>query len=234
VSTLLITDLDGTLGNSDAEISRGLSLLAKASVRATMCILTGRSLNSLRPFTNVMRPGTLVSPWGGGNILEFTGHDFVSATPRAVVRHVHGPDAPHYIAIPRVPRITVDDEVHLRPGQKALRLDVVAGYWRFNAGEGDTALQFAQARGLAVSHGRDCIWVNLGPVPAPRMHTLRQCRAHVRAQRVVYLGDSASDAECIDEANCFFVPRDSVLIGAPGVTPFSDVDSLLRNHLAVL
>lgn len=125
MSTLLITDLDGTLGSSDAEIARGLTVLAQVHERAMLCILTGRSLNSLRPFTSLMRPGTLVAPWGGGNILEFTGHDYVNATPRAVVRHVQGPDAPHYIAVPRVPRITVDDEVHVRPGQEAPDCDLV-------------------------------------------------------------------------------------------------------------
>jgi hypothetical protein len=234
VSTLLITDLDGTLGASDTEIVRGLAQLAQVARRVTMCILTGRSLSALRALASHIEPGTRVAPWGGGNLLRFTGCDYVGTLPRNVVPHTHEPDAPHYIAVPRIACISADDEVHLRPGQEAPGCDVVAGYWRFDAGEGDAALRFARARGLFVSRGRDHLWVNMGPVPSPRLHTVRECRAQTGAERVIYLGDSEPDAECITAVDLFCAPCDSVLVGDRRVKPFPNIETLLRAHLAVV
>lgn len=231
-TSLIVTDLDGTLGDTDAEIAKSLRSLDRLPVGFALCVLTGKSLRSLAALENAIQPGTLVAPWGGGNLLRYTGSDYQWVTPTNVVAVTSEVVKPEYVAVPKRVQLTTADEVHVRVEQLSCDLAAVSAYWKFAENDEASAWTLARRNNLCVSSGRNCHWVTLSPMNFPRRWTVRHCRELCRAEHVLYLGDASVDAECIDQVDRFFAPAGCELAGRAKVTAFDDVESLVSTLLS--
>lgn len=216
---VLITDIDGTLGNSQSEIDNAFQVLNKLSSTIAICLITGRSLNALLEIEQNILPGTLVSPWGGANlfnhkdgIYSIVGNLRELASPKLLSKFWK-------VYIPVNREISAQDEIIVRPEETppSLYLRCVGAYREVNSSHVSDAIGSVH-QGL-----NGTTWEIVSPWPQPRAALIQRV-AGIFNSPIIYMGDDHIDAQAIEVANIVMAPKCTSLSAYKGVIIYDAIE----------
>lgn len=202
----LVADIDGTLGGSIDEIRAGLVHLRNLPREFDLCLVTGRTLVSLRTLVPFIRPGTLVSPWGGGNILRCVPSGYEPVWPLTPLRYSAALPGFSLTFVPKSLRFS--DLMEITCAAEAVAppiTHVCVGGFR------EVDKHFCEPpigrRHLGLSGTQ---WDLVAPWIHPRRRLVRQIRC-AGSKWVAYWGDDKVDVQALSGASVVMAPEASSL-----------------------
>lgn len=216
---VLITDIDGTLGTSRCEIDNAFKVLHKLSSTITICLITGRSLKALQDIEQNIPPGTLVSAWGGANLLcrEYEGYSKVGSI-RELLSPISLADF-WKVYMPQKREISAHDEILIQPGElpPSLYLQCVGAYREVTLNHASFAIGSIH-QGL-----NGTTWEIVTPWRQPRAALIRRI-AEIYNTSVIYWGDDHIDAQAIGLATIVMAPKYTSLAAYKGVITYATLE----------
>lgn len=217
----VVTDIDGTLGRTEAEILASLGTLRRLGSAVRVSFVTGRSLTALRPLASAFREGAQVSPWGGGNCLRRAGDGYRPVWPLA---HMPATVAPAGFSWVHVPREGVFDHADERigdegPGEGSPTHVCVGGFREV------TGLP-ASPVGVVHAGLDNTRWDLVTPWGQPRRELLRRMRGS-GARWIAYWGDAGVDMQALGEADLVLAPVASALARHGGASSYASIDEAI-------
>jgi hypothetical protein len=216
---ILITDIDGTLGTTQCEFRAAFQVLNKLSSTITICLITGRSLKALQDIEQLIPSGTLVSPWGGANLLcrKYDGYSKIGSI--RILSSQTSLENFWKVCVPKKNNVSAHDEILIPPGKNpsSLYLQCVGAYREVTSNHGSFS------RGSIHQGLNGTSWEIVTPWLQPRAALIRMV-AKAYNSRVIYWGDDHIDSQAIGSATIVMAPRHTSLSEYKGVITYTTVE----------
>lgn len=218
----LVTDIDGTLGGTVEAIAESLSQLRRLAPRMGICLVTGRTLTSVAPLRPFIPAGTLLSPWGGGNVLRLVRSSYEPVVPMTAVRRPLTLSEFNLTFVPNRALFDESMEVTMAPEARweVLSHLCVGGYRA--ALNSPRATRGVRHRGLDGAQ-----WDIVSPWRRPRERLLRKL-ATCGVSWIAYWGDDDVDKQALGLAAVVLAPKGTALAACSDVLTYRSVQQALE------
>lgn len=222
---VVITDIDGTLGVTDQEIQETLTGFRSLLSKCVFCLITGRSLKGLARLQVVVPHNSYIAPWGGGNIFFYDGY----CTPVRPIRRISATfnlDSFTCVMLPEKNQYTETDECHVLWADRVFTDGCPVSAYQQMLKTQKRSIETTQQHNTYITTGRGFLWLHVSPFLLPRLETVKWFKQKYPEKKIVYLGDSPVDGDCLDAVDFFLTHRESPLSGINNTIVYNDFSDL--------